>query len=163
MCSADAYARHRADHVDLGFSSILFQLVSPWNVCIKQGDSCVIAVYPCLPCRMINHVFRAFAVCISHGDSHASATRAIKITQVLEKGLLRVTFTNDQQRFTNPMLFACHHSTLQLRDGAISTRHVFCVQVVIGTHTLDAIQSPGIALAVFVFFNQHDLGLVQQT
>lgn len=56
-----------------------------------------------------------------------------------------------------------HHHSLQLRDGAVSTRHVFGVKVVIGTHTLDAVQSPSITLAIVVFFDQDDLCLMQQT
>lgn len=58
---------------------------------------------------------------------------------------------------------ANHHHPLQLRDGAVSTCHVFGVKVVIGTHNLNNIQSPSIALAMVVFFYQYHLGLVQQT
>jgi hypothetical protein len=100
---------------------------------------------------------------IAHGHSHAGATRAIKIAQVLEERLLRVPFANDQQRFSNLMSFAHHRIRSQLGDGPVSTRHVFGIQIVIGTNTLDAVQSPGIALAVIVFFHEYHLRLVQQT
>ena len=82
---------------------------------------------------------------------------------MLEKRFFRVSLTNDQQCLTHPVLFASHDRTLQLGYGTIGACHVFGVQVVIGTYTLDAVESPGVALAVIVLFDEYYLCLMQQT
>lgn len=112
---------------------------------------------------MSDDILRAFAMGITNGCRYTQSARTIQLTQMFQECFLGITFADEQQCPTNLMDFSDHGHPLKFWDGAIGTRHVFRVEIVICSYSFNTVQPPGIALAMRIFLHKHDLRLMEQT